>query len=248
MIGSCLCGAVAFKVTKPLRPLILCHCTQCRKMSGHFLAASSVPMDRFRLIEDRGLRWFRASTSAERGFCGDCGAFLFWKPASGDRISFAAGSLEGPTGLQVEGERYFENAGDYYGGQAGETGGTLSGSCLCGANRFTLPGPVGEVTACHCTQCRKLSGHYSASFDVNAAALIWTARHERTFVTPGGGQRGFCPICGCKLYFRDASGEFSVEAGIIDGSTGGHLASHIFVADKGDYYTLTDGLPQLSAG
>ena len=27
----------------------------------------------------------------------------------------------------------------------------LTGSCLCGANHFTLPGPMGAVGACHCT-------------------------------------------------------------------------------------------------
>jgi hypothetical protein len=28
--GSCLCGGVAFTVTGPLRPVVACHCTQCR--------------------------------------------------------------------------------------------------------------------------------------------------------------------------------------------------------------------------
>ena len=64
------------------------------------------------------------------------------------------------------------------------------------------------------------------------------------YVTPGGGQRGFCSGCGSSLYFRAADGAFSVEAGVVDAPTGGWLARHIFVADKGDYYTLADGLPQ----
>jgi hypothetical protein len=105
---------------------------------------------------------------------------------------------------------------------------------------------MGAVGACHCTQCRKLSGHYSASFDAPEAPLIWQARKVAEFVTPGGGQRGFCPDCGSSLYFRAKDGGFSVEAGCIDNPTGGQLASHIFVADKGDYYTLDDGLPQHS--
>jgi hypothetical protein len=32
--GSCLCGAVAFEITGPLRSVIACHCHQCRKQTG----------------------------------------------------------------------------------------------------------------------------------------------------------------------------------------------------------------------
>ncbi len=35
-----------------------------------------------------------------------------------------------------------------------------------------------------------------------------------------------------------------VAMGALDGPTGLRLARHIFVADKGDYYDIADGLPQ----
>ena len=38
--GSCLCGEVAYEVTGPLRPVVNCHCLQCRKTTGHFMAAT----------------------------------------------------------------------------------------------------------------------------------------------------------------------------------------------------------------
>ena len=34
--------------------------------------------------------------------------------------------------------------------------------------------------------------------------------------------------------------------GLFDGQTGAKLTHHIFTADKGDYYEITDGLPQNS--
>nr|WP_277604981.1 GFA family protein [Fertoeibacter niger] len=108
-----------------------------------------------------------------------------------------------------------------------------------------MPGPAGEVHACHCTQCRKLSGHYSASFDADEAGVVYSASATLAeFETPGGGRRGFCSTCGSNLWFRAQDGAFSVEAGVVDGPGGGRLAEHIFVADKGDYYVLADGLPQ----
>ncbi len=114
MRGSCLCNAVVFEVDAPLRPVIACHCSQCRKTSGHFWAASAVPLSQFRLIGEGGLRWFRASPLALRGFCGICGSSLFWKPEGEDQISFAAGALDGPTGLTLQSHWHREDAGDYY--------------------------------------------------------------------------------------------------------------------------------------
>jgi hypothetical protein len=40
--GSCLCGAVSFEVDGELPPPDACHCTQCRKQSGHFFASTDV--------------------------------------------------------------------------------------------------------------------------------------------------------------------------------------------------------------
>ena len=114
MIGSCLCGGVQFEVDAPLRPVIVCHCTQCRKASGHVWAASSVPKAAFRLINEGALRWYRSSDVAERGFCADCGSSLFWHPFGQGTMHFAPGALDGPTGLQIAEEWHLEDAGDYY--------------------------------------------------------------------------------------------------------------------------------------
>lgn len=252
--GSCLCGAVAFGAEGPLREVLACHCSQCRRTSGHYWAATSVPLARFRLTRDEGLAWFQSSPAARRGFCRRCGASLFWAPAGEARVSIAAGALDGPTGLHTAAHWHPGDAGDYY-APAGppprpdpDPPAVLHAGCLCGGCRFTLPGPAGEITACHCRQCRKLSGHYSASFDAGEAAVAWQAREGLAeYATPGGGRRGFCTGCGSSLYFRAADGAFSVEAGAIGGRTGGRLAGHIFVAEKGDWYEIADGLPQAAA-
>lgn len=248
MRGSCLCGQVQFEAV-PDRHVIACHCSQCRKQSGHFWAATFAWHKGFRLTRAEDLRWYAASDQARRGFCGGCGAFLFWQPTGEDRISIAAGAFDGPTGLQIGESWHNEDAGDYYdpsGGPppAASEATEVHGACLCGANRFALPGPMGEVWACHCTQCRKTSGHHAASFDADEASVHWQARKISEHVSPGGGVRGFCSDCGSGLYFRAPDGHFSLEAGAVEPPSGGRLVRHIFVADKGDYYELTDGLPQ----
>jgi hypothetical protein len=121
----------------------------------------------------------------------------------------------------------------------------LTGQCLCGANAFQLDAPPGPVTACHCSQCRRYSGFFAASIDVDAAHLTWSRQgHVTTYTHPSGSQRAFCGTCGTKLWFRYADGALSLEAGLIDTPTGTRLTSHIFTGSKGDFYDIADGLPQ----
>ncbi len=112
--GSCLCGACAFEVHGPLRNIVACHCTQCRKQTGHYLAATNAQLADFRLLRKDSLRWYRASDRAQRGFCSTCGSTLFWQADGRDSISIAAGSLDGPTGLTIEGHIFCADRGDYY--------------------------------------------------------------------------------------------------------------------------------------
>lgn len=112
--GHCLCGAVRYRVTGPLRGVLNCHCDQCRRTHGHVAAYTRVAQSDLELLETRGLKWFRSSPKARRGFCQDCGASLFWEPAEGDGISIAAGTLDPPTGLRTLAEIYAAEAGDYY--------------------------------------------------------------------------------------------------------------------------------------
>lgn len=92
--GSCECGEVTFSVDGPLRPTFACHCTQCRKTSGHYWAATAVPSTHLKLIKDSGLKWYRSSERARRGFCIGCGASLFYREDGGDSTSIGAGTLD----------------------------------------------------------------------------------------------------------------------------------------------------------
>jgi hypothetical protein len=66
------------------------------------------------LIEDRGLKWYRSSDFARRGFCGNCGASLFWEPVSQGRIAIAAGGIDAPSGLTTLCHIFTAHKGDYY--------------------------------------------------------------------------------------------------------------------------------------
>ncbi len=112
--GSCLCGDVAYEITGPLRQVIACHCIQCRKITGNFMAATDANHEDFKLTAETGLTWYRSSDFASRGFCLTCGSTLFWQKENADRISIAAGTIDGETGLKTIRHIYCDFAGDYY--------------------------------------------------------------------------------------------------------------------------------------
>lgn len=112
--GGCHCGAVRYEVEGPLRPVVFCHCRQCRSIHGHFAAYTAAPRAALRLTEARGLAWYAASGHARRGFCRECGSSLFWEPSGADYVSIAAGTLREPTGLSAMAHVFTADKGDYY--------------------------------------------------------------------------------------------------------------------------------------
>ncbi len=112
--GRCLCGAVVYQIRGPLRGVVNCHWGQCRRTHGNVAAYTSAARADLVLTEDRGLKWYRSSEVARRGFCRDCGASLFSEPLGGDRVAVAAGSIDPPSGLETIGHIFVADKGDYY--------------------------------------------------------------------------------------------------------------------------------------
>ncbi len=94
--------------------------------------------------------------------------------------------------------------------------------------------------------CRRQSGHYWASTDVDRGAVsIGGEEHIRWYESSEKVRRGFCANCGSSLFWDvEGRSRIAISMGAFDKPTGTHLDKHIFVADKGDYYNIADGLPQ----
>ncbi|HEX8234003.1 MAG TPA: GFA family protein [Caulobacteraceae bacterium] len=112
--GSCLCGAVSFDVEGELPPPDACHCSQCRKQSGHFWASTDVPRASVKIEGAEKLTWFQSSERVRRGFCSTCGSFLFWEPIGRDKIAIAMGAFGAPTGARLAHHIFVADKGDYY--------------------------------------------------------------------------------------------------------------------------------------
>lgn len=118
--------------------------------------------------------------------------------------------------------------------------------CNCGAVQVTIDAEMTTPNACHCTLCRRQSGHYWASAEFSRDQMSITGAENLTwYQTSHKVRRGFCKTCGCNMFFDALFQDWiAIAMGAFDAPTQTKLALHIYVKNKGDYYTIADGLPQ----
>ncbi|HUG07585.1 MAG TPA: GFA family protein [Acidimicrobiia bacterium] len=114
LAGKCLCETVSFVIDGPARPVVNCHCSRCRRHTGHFMAATAASVSDVEISGDT-LTWYEAAEGTEYGFCSRCGSTLFWRTARRPGlVSIAAGTLTPPTGLETVAAIYTDYASDYH--------------------------------------------------------------------------------------------------------------------------------------
>lgn len=101
--GRCLCQAVSFRVSPPLRPIDFCHCRECRRQFGDHAVFTGSYTRNLAIAEahDGALGWYDSSDVARRGFCRDCGTPLFYQRKDMDWTSISAGALDETSGLKL---------------------------------------------------------------------------------------------------------------------------------------------------
>lgn len=112
--GGCLCGAVRYEVSGPLRSIVNCHCSMCQRLHGNFGPHSKAKKVDITITKADGLSWFKTSDVALRGFCRVCGSGLFWEPFEQDATGIIAGTLDNPTGLETIGHIFVGEKADFY--------------------------------------------------------------------------------------------------------------------------------------
>jgi len=103
--GSCLCGGVRFQYTRAVSQVGMCHCSQCRKVSGTASnAVIVVPETDFEWISGEELRRvFSKPTGWRSTFCASCGSPLPLKIPGSAAWWVPAGLLDDDPGLVVGG-------------------------------------------------------------------------------------------------------------------------------------------------
>lgn len=124
------------------------------------------------------------------------------------------------------------------------------GSCLCGAVGFTVDAPIGDVSHCHCSMCRKAHGAACGSYaNVPASAHRFTRGDSllRVYRSSATVERLFCSTCGSPMMWRDAvrfPGICSFPLGCLDTPVVPASQRHIFVGSKAPWHEIADRWPQ----
>jgi hypothetical protein len=124
----------------------------------------------------------------------------------------------------------------------------LRGSCLCGAARYEVAGPLERFFLCHCSRCRKDTGSaHAANLFSSKATLTWLAGTDsvETYNVPGTRHRkSFCRHCGSALPRLENDGAWVVvPAGSLDDPLSLKPDAHIFVASRADWDDHLEAVP-----
>jgi len=112
--GGCACDAVRYRVEGDMRPVVACHCSQCRKAFTNYGAFSAARRGDLSIENMEEVTWFESSPGVRRGFCRRCGGALFWDRAGNDFVSVSAGSLDQPSGLRQVRHIFMDDKADFY--------------------------------------------------------------------------------------------------------------------------------------
>ena len=102
--GSCVCGAVAYRIEGPYRGFQYCHCSRCRKKTGAASCANLfVPVEQF--AWERGedvVKRFELPTTKwwSTAFCTECGSAVPWLTRNGKVMVVGAGGLDDDPGVR----------------------------------------------------------------------------------------------------------------------------------------------------
>ena len=128
----------------------------------------------------------------------------------------------------------------------------FEGSCHCGRVRYRAVAPFGEMTNCHCTDCRKSHGAaFATHIEVPRERFSYVQGEGElhSFQAETGLRRYFCRNCGSIIW--NGSGNppeaYWITAGTLDTPLDRKPDTHIFVRSKVPWYDIKDDLPQHQA-
>jgi hypothetical protein len=275
--GRCLCGTVRYEIDGPLKAMLHCHCSMCRKHHGTAFATWVVaPLAGFRMVSgDEAVVRYASSPGFHRSFCKVCGSVV--PEAVPDRgiVVAPAGNLEGDLGMTPQFHMFTASKAawyaieddlpqfDEYPPQIGMPAtprsvvatqpGVIQGSCLCGEVAYAVTGEPMRMYYCHCSRCRLgRSAAHAANVFFRLEDFAWSRGEALVtdFALPGAQFFGtaFCSRCGSALPRVSAERKVvSVPAGSLDSEPGIAPMAHIYVDSKAPWDLIAGDVPQFAA-
>ena len=111
------------------------------------------------------------------------------------------------------------------------------GSCLCGAVRYEIRGPIDRTSMCWCTMCQKQHGAAGGPYANLASAdlhIVQGADALTHYASSPGVDRTFCKVCGSNLGWQSADHRerIGVTLGTFDTPYEGKVTDDLYIDSK----------------
>ena len=94
LAGSCLCGAVRYKVADEFSYALNCHCSQCRRTTGSaFKPFAGIESRKLKLTKGKGDLLIVGEETGHNAHCKKCGSLLYSIVRDGAYAHVAMGTL-----------------------------------------------------------------------------------------------------------------------------------------------------------
>ncbi|KAF2714059.1 DUF636 domain protein [Pleomassaria siparia CBS 279.74] len=103
--GGCLCGAIRIRSSGEIKNRVICHCSDCRKITGSTYSTNIVvDADGFSVTKGTPKEYSKKADSGETvtsHFCGDCGSTL-WRTTKtfGNTKVIRVGVMDGTSAIE----------------------------------------------------------------------------------------------------------------------------------------------------
>ncbi|NJK52383.1 MAG: GFA family protein [Leptolyngbyaceae cyanobacterium SU_3_3] len=125
----------------------------------------------------------------------------------------------------------------------------FTGGCLCGAIRYECSAEPVVMGNCHCRDCQRATGTaFAAGMLVprNAVTIRGDVKYYDVVGDSGGiVSRGFCPICGSRLFSKPPIPELiGIMAGSLDDPSGFQPGMDLYTASAQLWDYMNPDLPK----
>ena len=125
------------------------------------------------------------------------------------------------------------------------------GSCLCGAVSFVVDQSLDDISYCHCSMCRKVTGSAFAAYGSTAIKNFSFLQGQaliREYQVSDVLSKRFCSQCGSTLItcHLDEPDIYHISLGCIADNIALKPEYHQFIDSKANWYEPADRLPQYS--
>ena len=120
--------------------------------------------------------------------------------------------------------------------------------CECGGIKIKVKRKLRHVMNCHCSQCMKTHGNYSAYTACPESHITFINKKTlKWYKSSVFAKRGFCSKCGASIFYKvNKSTNICIAAGMFNNPTKLKTTANIFVKGKLDYYRLDSKLPKFN--